>query len=202
MKRVFLSLVGWALISSIAGIASIAAAPRDGANEAQVSAGFFHAQDSDSGNLSIEFASDGSVLIGGTARGWGARGGKPFALQRLVWTGKVPFEIHEMRVKPDGFELTFTRPVDRKTVEALNSYRMETYTYIYQSSYGSPEVDQATPLLERAQAAEDGMSVRIRVNGLQLGHVHELHLDGIRSRAGEPLLHQVVYYTLNAIPEK
>ena len=46
------------------------------------------------------------------------------------------------------------------------------------------------------------MSVRIRVNGLQLGHVHELHLDGIRSRAGEPLLHQVAYYTLNAIPEK
>ena len=31
-----------------------------------------------------------------------------FALERLVWTGKTPFEIHEMRAKPDGFELTFT----------------------------------------------------------------------------------------------
>ena len=56
MKRVFLSLVGWALISSIAGVASVAAIPRDGANEVQVSAGFFSAQDSDSGNLNIDLS--------------------------------------------------------------------------------------------------------------------------------------------------
>ena len=28
--------------------------------------------------------------------GWGSRGNKPWGLQKLVWTGKVPFEIHEM----------------------------------------------------------------------------------------------------------
>ena len=56
MKRVFISLVGWALISSIVGIASVAAVPRDGANEVQVSAGFFSAQDSDSGNLNIDLS--------------------------------------------------------------------------------------------------------------------------------------------------
>jgi hypothetical protein len=47
-----------------------------------------------SGNLALEFAGDGSMFVFGTDRGWGARGGKPFALQRLSWTGKVPFEIH------------------------------------------------------------------------------------------------------------
>jgi hypothetical protein len=31
MKKVFLSLVSWALISSLAGVAIVAAAPRDGA---------------------------------------------------------------------------------------------------------------------------------------------------------------------------
>ncbi len=41
MKRVFVSLVGWALISSLAGVASVAAVPWDGANEVQVSGGFF-----------------------------------------------------------------------------------------------------------------------------------------------------------------
>ena len=40
---------------------------------------------------------DGSLFVGGTNRGWGSRGTKPFAVERLVWTGKVPFEIHEMR---------------------------------------------------------------------------------------------------------
>ncbi|MGH7127310.1 MAG: PQQ-dependent sugar dehydrogenase, partial [Planctomycetaceae bacterium] len=72
-----------------------------------------------SGTLALEFLPDGSLLTGGTNRGWGSRGSKPFAIERLVWTGKTPFEIHEMRAKPDGFELTFTRPVDAKTAGDL-----------------------------------------------------------------------------------
>ena len=40
-----------------------------------------------SGNLAVEWAPDGSLFVHGTDRGWGARGGKPFALERVVWTG-------------------------------------------------------------------------------------------------------------------
>ena len=54
MKKVFLSLVSWALISSLAGVATVAAAPRQGASEIQGSAGFFHAEDSDFGNLNLD----------------------------------------------------------------------------------------------------------------------------------------------------
>ena len=66
-----------------------------------------------SGNVPVRFAGDGSMIVGGTNRGWGSRGPKNFAVERLAWTGKVPFEIHEMRLQSDGFELTFTQPVDR-----------------------------------------------------------------------------------------
>ncbi len=154
----------------------------------------------DSGNLSLEFAPNGSLFVGGTDRGWGARGGKPFALQRLDFTGKVPFEIHEMRAKSDGFELTFTEPVDPATVSALDSYTVETYTYIYQSSYGSPEVDRTRPTIKSVKVARDGKSARMMIDGLQEGHVHELHFPGIRSAKGEPLLHPAAYYTMNYIP--
>jgi hypothetical protein len=153
-----------------------------------------------SGNLSLEFAQDGSLFVGGTDRGWGARGGKPFALQRLIWTGKIPFEIREMRARPDGFELTFTQPLDPSTAADPASYRMETYTYIYQSNYGSPEVDKTTPLIKEITVAQDGLSARLSVEGLQEGHVHELHLGGVRSAKGEKLLHPVAYYTMNYIP--
>ena len=154
----------------------------------------------DSGNLALEFAPDASLFVYGTDRGWGALGGKPFALQRLIWTGEVPFEIHEMRAKPDGFELTFTEPVDRASATATNSYRMETYTYIYQSSYGSPEVDKTTPAITKVLVSEDGLSARLIVDSVQEGHVHELHLPGVRSSKGQPLLHDAAYYTLNYIP--
>jgi hypothetical protein len=154
----------------------------------------------DSGCLAEEFAPDGSLFVYGTDRGWGSRGGKPFALQRLVWTHKVPFEIHEMRAKPDGFELTFTEPIDKTTAENPDSYTLETYTYIYQASYGSPEVDRTHPPIKKIVVGSDNRSVRLIIDGLQQGHVHELHLPGIKSAAGEPLLHPDAYYTLNYIP--
>jgi glucose/arabinose dehydrogenase len=155
-----------------------------------------------SGSLSLQFAPNGALFVGGTDRGWGARGGKPFSLDRLDWSGKTPFEIHEMRAKSDGFELTFTEPVDAATAGDAKSYELKTYTYIYRSDYGSPEVDQTTPTIQEIRVAEDGRSVRLVVDGLQLGHVHDLRAAGVRSKAGLPLLHDKAYYTLNRIPRE
>lgn len=153
-----------------------------------------------SGNLSLEFAPDGSLFVGGTDRGWGARGGKPFALQRLIWTGSIPFEILDMKAKRDGFELSFTEPVDRATVEATASYTIQAYTHIYQSSYGSPEVDVTKPTIKKITVSSDGLTARLSIDGLVEGHVHELHFPGIKSAKGQPLLHNSAYYTLNYIP--
>ena len=153
-----------------------------------------------SGNLPMLLTKEGKMFVGGTSRGWGSRGGKPFALERLDWAGKVPFEVREMHARPDGFALTFTQPVDAKTAGDPKSYRLSTYTYIYQSSYGSPEVDETKPVIDRVSVTEDGKSARLFTTGLQEGHIHELHLDGVRSAEGLPLLHKEAYYTMNAIP--
>ena len=154
-----------------------------------------------SGALSLLMTKDGSMFVGGTNRGWGSRGSQPYSLDRLVWTGKTPFEVHSMHARPDGFELTFTQKVDPATAADPKSYRLSTYTYIYQAAYGSPEVDATTPNITTAEASADGLHVRLTVDKLQEGHVHELHLEGIRSSEAKPLLHPVAYYTLNYIPE-
>ncbi len=154
-----------------------------------------------SGNLAMLLTPDGSLFVGGTNRGWGSRGGKPFALERLNWTGKVPFEARTMHALSDGFELTFTRPVDRKTAGDPKSYSMRTHTYIYQADYGSPEVDETRPTIDKAVVSDDGKSVRLTVSKLSEGHVHELHSDGLRDADGLPLLHPEAFYTMNAIPK-
>jgi hypothetical protein len=153
-----------------------------------------------SGTLSLTFATNGSLFVGGTNRGWGSRGPLPFALERLDWTGKVPFEILDMKSLSNGFALTFTKPVDDATARDLASYKLQTYAYIYQSSYGSPEVDHTTPTISKVTVSDDRLSVQLTVDGLQEGHIHELHLDGLRNRDGHPLLHAQAYYTLNYIP--
>lgn len=155
-----------------------------------------------SGALSLLFAPDGSLFVGGTNRGWGSRGPQAYSLDRLVWTGKTPFEIHEVHARADGFELTFTLPIDPTTAGDAKNYKVNTFAYIYQSAYGSPEVDPTTPNITKIEIGPDKKSVRLVIDSLQEGHVHEMHLDGIRSADGSPLLHPVAYYTLNYIPER
>ena len=145
----------------------------------------------------------GYYIAGGTSRGWPARGPEPYCLQRLQWTGKTPFEVHEMRIRPDGFELTFTLPVDRTTAADPGSYVMKTYTHYYQRGYGSPEVDHTRPRVERVIVGAGGRGVRLVIDELQLGHVHELQLSSLRAEKGTlSLLHDVMYYTVNRIPSE
>jgi glucose/arabinose dehydrogenase len=144
---------------------------------------------------------DGSLLVGGTNRGWGSIGPKEFALDRIAWTGKTPFELYDMKVAPDGFTLRFTEPVDSKTAGDVASYKMTMFTYLFRADYGSPEVDATMPTIKSAKVAADGKSMKIVVDGMKVGSIHELHLDGIRSPAGVPLLHPIAYYTLWEIPK-
>ena len=153
-----------------------------------------------SGSLALLMTRQGGLFVGSTNRGWGSRGNQPFALERLDWTGKVPFEIHEMHACHDGFELTFTQPIHPPTAMQTESFKLSSYTYIYQSSYGSPEVDHTSPRILRSEISQDRKTVRLFIDGLQAGHVHELHLPEIRSATRLPLLHDVAYYTLNHIP--
>ena len=107
-----------------------------------------------------------------------------------------------MHAKPDGFEVTFTQPVDAATAGDVKSYSMREFTYAYREQYGGDEVSEVLPKITAATVAADGKSVRLTISPLTKGHIHELHLDGVHSAEKTPLLHKVGYYTLNEIPAK
>lgn len=145
----------------------------------------------------MAFAPDGSLFVGMTNRGWSSLGNRSYGLQRVRLKGDVPFSIQEMRAKPDGFELSFTEPIDPKTV----SPKMLSYTYKYSSAYGSDEIDTKTLAVHSAEVSKDGRHLRLKVEGLREFYVHELHLDGLQASDGEVLKHPRAYYTLNKIPQ-
>ena len=153
------------------------------------------------GIIRIAFGKDHSLFVGMSNAGWSGLGNKPWGLQRLVWTGKKPFEIHTMNAKPDGFELTFTEPVDKTAAGDAANYTMESYTYQLRSGYGGPEDDKKPVKIVSATVSKDGRKVRLKTEGLRAGYVHELHVENAKSKAGAPLLHPEAYYTLVNIPK-
>ncbi len=154
-----------------------------------------------SGVLRLAWGKSGSLYVGMTNRGWASTGREPFGLQRLEWTGKVPFEVHEVRAQADGFELSFTKPVAHTTAGRIDSYRVQSFTYRYHSTYGSPPIRRQAHDIASVAVSPDEHTVRIAVAGLRQGYIYEILMPGIRSSDEEPLLHDAAYYTLNRIPE-
>ncbi len=152
------------------------------------------------GPIRLEFLPDGSLLSGETNRGWNSSGTRSFGLERIRWSGTVPFEIREMRAQADGFILELTQPVEPDAAERPSSYAGTSYTYIYQQKYGSPETDPQPISIVSATLLDDKKSVYLRCTGLRERYVHELHLDGVRSLRGDPVANPTAYYTLNQLP--
>ncbi len=134
-----------------------------------------------------------------TNRGWGSLGGKPYALQRLVYTGVVPMEIHGVSLTATGFDLTFTKPLDEASVRRAGAMGVVSHTYNYWSTYGSPEEDRKPEKVGDLTLSADRRQVHVPVANLRIGRVYEFHLQEVKSSEGEAVLHPEAYYTLNQL---
>ncbi len=112
----------------------------------------------------------------------------------------MPFEINRITIEPDGFKVTFTKPVDPITGNSLAAWSISTFTHPYHGGYGGPEIEQTKPNGKSVSLADDGLSARIVLDSLTKGHVYEFDLIQLRSRDMDELLHRNAYYTVNEIP--
>jgi len=154
-----------------------------------------------SGILRMVWGSDGSMFVGMTSRGWGSTGPAEYGLQRLEWNGKTPFEMKTIRARPDGFEIEFTQPVDEKRARNVNSYDLTSFTYKYGSKYGSPVINEGSCPIKAISISPDKLKVRLVVDSMRLGYIHEIKAPGVRSAENFALLHNFGYYTLNNFPD-
>ena len=56
-------------------------------------------------------------------------------IQRIRFTGETPFSLLNCSLTQEGFDLTFTKPVDPKSVSA-GQIQAERYRYAYGYKYG------------------------------------------------------------------
>ena len=154
-----------------------------------------------SGVLRMVWGHDASMFVGMTSRGWSSTGKELFSLQRLVWTGKTPFEMKTIHAMPDGFEIEFTAPVDQELAADPASYKVTSFNYKYHATYGSPVINRGGCPIRGIVVSKDGLKARLVVDSLRLGYIHEITTNGVRAANGRALLHNVGYYTLNNIPD-
>jgi glucose/arabinose dehydrogenase len=150
-----------------------------------------------SGTHRMAFAPDGSLYVAQTSRGWGPTEG----LQRITWTDEPCMDIVEMSLTPDGFELTFTQPVDAAAAADPSNYSFVHYYYHYHADYGSEKVDVTPVNVESVTVSEDGLSARVRLSEVKAGRVYELRPRNLKSRDGVVLYTRLAAYTVNRLQE-
>lgn len=110
--------------------------------------------------------------------------------------------MYTVKAQPDGFEIEFTLPVDRKSAEDLDSYKVSSYLYKHYPVYGSPPIDTQDVTVKGVKVSEDGKKVRVVLEGMRQYYVHKIQLEGVRAAGNYwSLVHPDAYYTLNNIPD-
>ncbi|HEY8484894.1 MAG TPA: hypothetical protein VIL13_09800 [Longimicrobiales bacterium] len=147
------------------------------------------------GNNRLAFAPDGSLWVGQTDHGWvGAKG-----IQRIVWTGEMPMDVYRISLTTNGFDLEFTKPVDRRTASDPKAYQVTRYYYEYSLNYGSPQHDkQAVPVTD-VRVSPDGKRVSLKLAELKKDYVFQLDMKGLVAEDGTPLINSTVFYTINQL---
>lgn len=149
------------------------------------------------GPLTLSFDRQGRLWVGSiTEPGWMSQPDRG-AVFRIDYTGELPFEMRTIRVRPQGFRVEFTRPVDPASV----AFEINYHRYEYTGSYGSPELDRTRLAVEKVEVAPDGLSATLSTAALVKDRVYMIAAKGLKSAKGEPLVQPVGAYTLLEIPK-
>ncbi|WAJ72431.1 DUF7133 domain-containing protein [Catenovulum adriaticum] len=150
-----------------------------------------------SGNIRTKFDSQGQLWVGQTARGWGAKGGKPFGLQKIVWDGTNPFELLDIKLTQTGFKLNFTQALDPNKVTS-DQLAVTQWHYLYSGDYGSPKQDVTSLKIQDIRLSQDRKTLEIDLP-LNPDKVIEIDFSGLQSETQRSTSVGKVYYTLNQL---
>jgi glucose/arabinose dehydrogenase len=149
------------------------------------------------GNNRLAFAPDGSLWVGQTDHGWAGDQG----LQRVVWTGVMPFDVLTMHVTQNGFEVVLTRPVTEASATATDAWKITRYDYDYHAAYGSKQHDREAVPVTGMRLSPDRQRATIEFATLTAWRIYEFHLDALRTDDGTPIANPLICYTLNHLLE-
>jgi len=139
----------------------------------------------------------GEIYIGAIHDSGWTGGANVGEVVRLIPDGPPPLGLRSLRVRPGGFQLVFTRPIEGPGLGDPAHYAISGLTREWKGGYATPDSGQHRPTVERVEVSPDRLTVTLRCTGLRRGFVYEVRVGDL---AEEPLWPAVGYYTLHAFP--
>lgn len=147
------------------------------------------------GNNRLAFAPDGSLWVGQAEHAWAGATG----IQKITFTGKQPADVQMMSLTKDGFDITFTQPMDEASLSKMENYRLRHYYYEYHNKYGSDQFDVQSIPVAKVKISPDKKKVSLTLGSLKPGRIYELRMNHLLTHNGKPLANNIICYTLNQL---
>ncbi len=155
----------------------------------------------------LSMGPDGRLYVGGCRRTWPAAKPQEYSLDRVTFTGSMPFEVEKVQALAEGFELIFTEPIDPNTAIDPGSYAISQFNYRHHATYGSsifshqgvPDEETELPV-SGVEISDDGKRLVLEIANLRTGFVTRIDASSIRNTKGMELRNKSFHYTLNEKP--
>ena len=119
----------------------------------------------------------------------------------MEFTGRVPLEMHSIKLLSDGLLVQFTKPLAAEVELTATYVRIEQFGYHYWGEYGSPKIDREILRVSSIYTNADRREVRLQIKGLKPDRVCHLTFDHLPSADGDFLLHPQAFYTINHLAD-
>ncbi len=136
---------------------------------------------------------DGSLLVCGMYA-WAGNQLQPGGFYRVRYTGKPADLPVGLKARTGGLELTFTDPLDPKSVDA-KSFDVKVWGLNRTKNYGSKHIDERPLTVAKATVSSDGKTVRLDLPDLAptWGMEIKYRLNGADGRAVSGTIHNTIH---------
>ena len=105
-----------------------------------------------------------------------------------------------MNLTKDGFDLTFSMPLDAESAQNVANFKFKRFYYEYHQAYGSKQFDVKEIGVKSISLSDDKTKVHVVLDDMKAGYVYEMRLgEIINANKSKRVLNNLVCYSLNQL---
>lgn len=153
----------------------------------------------------LSWLNDSTLIVGaiGSIGNWSQENKLKYGLQKVVFTDKSYFDILKIEAKTNGFKITFTKEISKKSIQNISkTLKISQWRYEVTENYGGPKLDEKSIVPDTIIIDSPNNAISIVSNQFSLQHVVYFKFDKqIYATDGDSLWVSQAWYTLNNKPD-